>query len=1352
MAGKQGFYSDVTVYDERTRYYYMWAQKNKPFLDDEIRNMGIGLLDQIRRGIQHTYGEIASPSSDYSDQQKGILSTVESFKVAEAPLDTSGNFVVKGGSSVDRPAVLYAKGFYIFITGDLEYKLQRYPTDNIDLYTESDKSKTLTAIPSISIPVSDRIDIVYVSLSFSEVTAATGTDSDVYRDSNLKNPIVGTESANRLRAVIDIRVKEGWTDPITQSIFDHPDFLGGISTGDSNPTDNEYKIPIAVLYRHAGSDLIVDADIVDLLSLYNKRIFSLEEITYRMTHGGYTSDNLTDQGLDGFTPQYPSGKIDEGAFATGLNQGLGSEAFNTNSVTPRVLDNSGKFLVDGLMIGNDPDLVTLETGPEDLGPGEIIAQNISARSVYIGYGEPGITGMREYTDTLSVAHLGVSGRTLVSITNQNGSTGSLTLLAKSVQGGDVQNFLAVDYAGRVGLNDMTPGRDQPDPMWATYRYNDGLHGETGINILLDVDGSVRIKDHLLVEKDTYVERELFGRTWRIPEAVSRETPMLVGFTGIPQDAGFTGAISFAIFKRGVALLGETGLEGYGYTGAQLAYEAYDAEGTRLFSIGDIGDTYNQQIRSLYGNGINVAFMSNSSLMMLPAPYNNSVMTGDVINYSARLEDSSVVTGTVTLTLDGWDGIQEIRTHILNNVGFPADPNQGYTGMPYTRQYQYLEHHTNGSVTTETGMGYGVQVVEDVYGFTGASGDQHGRIIFKDLVSGEDPIKLEAIQSFTVSRIAQPVINIPFTRYHYYGSGGYGGEFINIKFAKLDLGEGADGWLINGDVYFNGNGLLDRVTFAPNVIFRDDIFVYGTIYADQQIFNSATVQSLYVKNNLRVDRKGYFREGASFGDGADVIYETLKSSDENINLYIKGKGLSEEIIVRGSDIDKYLMGVLRFTNLKNARVSAYIGGIQGDEDQPFGLHLIDDRNVPDDQKFKTFVIDFSDGRGNYSDVSLQLNGDLSTGRYFQSQYLGVGPIDELNTDYRLQVNGRALINDVLEVKALRFVGAEAPEGSQDIVDPSNISVIGRIADNQTGEEYQNNQIILREKKFTSTKRVYLNNMWNLGYSYTTEPQQYYDDTISEYYTSPSTAIGARWAFDNVSYTETDFNNIVEAMPGTSPDEIIVEDISSDLMQYQKYRCERVRIASLGSLVIEWTGSTFNPIPDVSCIQQYYFTSPYFRNRDGGINVDWFPEDDRFGDDNFVVHVRADFVNTEASTPTLYSIDKAVGLYIPKSAWWQYLTPETDSNGYKSYAIFYPYENIIRGMNTLNFSRQNPYVEEVDGWKLALYPRLIKQRRVTVGSNLDKIYTGEWSMDLCIVSEEVGKIANMVGKLELSYFQS
>jgi hypothetical protein len=1346
MSGKHGFYSDVIVYDERNRYYYLWAQKNKPLLDDEVRNMGIGLLDQVRRGIQHVYGEIASPNSAYYDRYEGLLSTAESFKVKQAT-DTTKNFVITGGSSLDKPAVLYVKGFYIFLCNDIEYKFQTYPSDNIDLNTENkDDQKTLTPIPSISQPTTDRIDIVYVSLHFNEVAATAGTDQEVYRDSNLKNPIVGTETANRLRAVIDIRVFEGWTGDVSKDIFNNVNFLGALNGNDNAPTDNTYNVPIAAIYRTAFSDTIEDSQIVDLLSLYNKRIFSLEELSFRLTHGGYSPDNLSDKDLSSFLPQFANGIIDEGAFATGLNMGIGTEAFNSKSVTPRVLDSSGKFMMDGLMLGHDTGLITLETGPEQLNPGELIAQQISARQVMIGYGETGITGMREYTDTLSIMHRGVSGSTLVSVTNFEGETGSMTFSAKSIREGSAGNYVAVDYMGRMGLNTDTPGHEPPNPIWNTDRYNDGFRGATGVNTLLEVNGTAGVNDHLFVGKDAYIERDMFGKTWKLPEAVSRETPALIGFTGIPQSSGISGSAAIVVVKRGIAIMGETGVSAYGYTGGQVAYEAYDVDGTRLFTIGDLGSDYDRDIKSLYGSSVNTAFLSDMSLLVLPGL--SYLISGDVVNYSVRLEDSSVVTGSVTVTIDGWGGIEQVRTHILNNVGFPADPAQGYTGMPYTRVYEYLENHTDGSVTTETGMSYGVQIIEDPFGYTGIGGDQHGRIVFRDLVLGTEPIKLEAIESFTVTRGAQPVVSIPFTRYHYYGSGGYGGDFLTVKFAKLDLGEAADGWLMNGDVYFNGNGLLNRVTFSPNVIFRDDVFIYGTVYADKQIFNFADIQNLYVKNNLRVNRKGYFKEGAAFGDGADVVYETLRATDGDLNLYIKGKGMSNEMVLRGTEIERYIMGTLRFTNLKDPKVSAYIGGEQGSTANPFGLHVIDNRSVADTSKFKTFTFDFSDGRGNYSDVSLVVKGDMSIDRYFQAQYLGVGPIEELNTDYRLQVQGRALINGVLEVEALRFVGAEAPEGNQDIVDPSNISVIGRISVSENGEDYQNNQIILREKKFTSTKRIYLDNSSGLGQPGVTDPQTYYTSGIASYYADPSSdSAPARWAFDNVTYLESQFNEI--EVSGTTPDEIIVEDIS--IQKYKKYRCERIRVASLGSLIMEWSGYKYNPSPTHNALQRYYFTSPYFRNRDGGINIDWFPEGDRFGDDNFIVKVHADLIDSNAASPSIYSIDKAIGLYIPKSSWWQYAS-DVDSLGYKSFALYNPYEKVIADFNTLSFNKQNASGEESASWKLALYPRLIKQRRVSVGTNLDMIYTGEWSLDLCIVSEGIGKVANLIGKAYIGYYQS
>ena len=146
MAGTSGNYSNIVIYDENRRYYYLWPQKNRPLLDDEVRSMGVGLLDQVRRSVQSIYGDVASPNSEFS--KPGLSASFEAFRVKEAGYKTN-NFLVKGGSSLDNPAVLYSKGFYIFITGDIEYRNQMVPSESYDLETASDKTKTQTLIPDL---------------------------------------------------------------------------------------------------------------------------------------------------------------------------------------------------------------------------------------------------------------------------------------------------------------------------------------------------------------------------------------------------------------------------------------------------------------------------------------------------------------------------------------------------------------------------------------------------------------------------------------------------------------------------------------------------------------------------------------------------------------------------------------------------------------------------------------------------------------------------------------------------------------------------------------------------------------------------------------------------------------------------------------------------------------------------------------------------------------------------------------------------------------------------------------------------------------------------------------------------
>jgi len=1338
MSGKRGNYSNIIIYDEKRRYYYLAAQKNKPLLDDEVRALGITALDQTRRAVQHIYGDVASPNSEYSV----VSPTSEAFKITESSTDKVKNFTVVGGGSLDHPAVLYAKGFYIFITGDMEYKEQRYTTENVDLNTISDKYKTLTPIPALTTPTTDRIDIVYLSLKFEEVTAAPGVDPDVYFDSGLKNPIVGTETANRLRAVFDVLVKEGWSSPVGKDIFNSPDFLGGISPDDSNPLDNVYKIPVAAIYRKAFQDVINEDEIVDLLTLYNKRVFSLEEISYRMLHGGYTEQDVLEKGLTGFNAQFPFAVVDEGAFATGLNEGLGSEAFNSNSVTPRIVDSTGNFFINGLMVGHDTGLVSYETGAVDLQDGEIIAQKQSVRNLYVGHGITGIPEAREYKDTVNIVARGETGVSAFEVTNYDGETGSQTAHIHAINQGQQQNFFYMDYKGRVGLNKFNPGWESPDAYWNANRYNDGLFGETGVNIILDVDGSARVKDHLYVGKDAYVERDLFGRTWKIPERLSTQEPALFGFTGIPQEAGFTGAVSTVIFKTGVAAVGETGLTGgHGYTGASFGqFESYDAEGNRLFTIGDLGDDYDRVVMTLYGTGTRFAYKSDFSFLKLPSGY-DEVLAGDTISYDILLVGGIHVTGTVVLTVGGMPGVEEIRDDIINNPGFPNT---------YQRSFPYTYYNTNGTTETRIGEDFGSFIVEDPFGFS-LGYDEHGRIVIKDIPEDPVNVELDTIVSFTVSRVANPSVSVTFTSFHFEGSGGYGGVLRDIKFAKLDLGEGAEAWLFNGDVYFNGNGKSNRVVFSPNVTFRDDVFVYGTFFADQVVYNAATTHNLNIRNNLTVGNAAEITNYLAVGK--DSLSNLLNIND--MQFFVKGNGMMYSLTLSTLDTTNDTFGDLYFRTPTYPGAYVRIGGSVTDPTNPFGIHIVDNRpgvDLDSESSFKDLALDYSDGNGNIGNINLIINGDITLNRGLVSKYLACGDVTEINTDYAFYCNGRAQINDVLEVKALRFIGAEAPEGSTDIQTPANVVVI----DNNT-EETHNNENILRTKKYTVTERIYLNNKrgsdTRLGYSGTALEQDYYDNIRSS-----ATTVDPRgtFAYDSLSYSEEDFD-VLSTDPGnTTGNEIVVQEVTNDA--YKRYSFRRAIVATLGTLNIEWTGYAYDPTDTISgsVIQRYFFVSPYFRNRNGGTIIDWLPGSERFGDDNLIVKVNGSIIDDNTSSPEIFTLEKTLQLYVPREQWYQAdAAPIAGKEDYRSFMLFYPYENVINNRNFLIFDKQ--LSGEFDSeWQIAVYPRLIKQQRLpfdqSAGSNQERMYQGEWDLDLVIFPPQIGRCANMVGDLYISYMQS
>lgn len=1325
MASKKGSYSKIIAYDERKRYYYLHPQKNKPILDDEIRSIGLGLIDQIRRNIQSSYGEVAVPYTEYSSD----ITTREAFRVIEDGSDKSNNFVVKGGNGTTYPAVLYAKGFYIFLTEDIKYNDQEYGPDT-DLADEDDKSKTITEIPSLNTPTEDRTDIVYVSFHFKEVSSVEGDDQEVYLDSDIRNPVVGTDTSNRLRAVIDIKVIEDWKEGINKNIFDRPEFLGDSNLDDKNPIDNEYRIPIAVIKRKSYQSEISNDQIIDLLELYDKRVLTPNEVSFRLSHGGYTERDVNEKDLEGFTPQYPNAELNETALGSGPDKGIKTESFNTNSVTPRIIYKDGKFLIDALIVGNETPSELDEKNPELLNKGEVISKEISSQSVYIGHGADGLESVeetREYKDKANIVIKGTKdGGAGLRIQNIDGEEDSETVTIMAKHDGEVDNFLHIDHMGRVGLNTLNPGGATIDEDWNTDRYIDT------VNIVLDVDDSVKIRKHLFVEKDAYIGRDLFGKSFRIPKDISCDTPVMLGFEGVPQKRpeNINDSLAKTFIKKGVAIVGEEGTEAHGYTG-QFGYEAFTEDGQRVFTIGDLGEEYDRVVKTMYGIGLRGALLSDHSFMSLPYGY-NTLQEGDVIHYEIILAGNVSIGGDLTLTQSGIDALLEIRSHILNNEGFPDGGST--SGYRYARDFEYEYYNEDGTTETKNGTAFGAMALDE------HPNDEisYGKLVIKSITEEPLGVRIDRIESFTVSRdTLDGPIEVSFTPFTMYGSTDYGGSKLDLKFAKLDLGEAVDAWLFNGDVFFNGGGRHNKTVFSPNAIFKNDVFVYGNLFSNTHILNSLSSSNLHARVKLKVDKNADISGALTVGPRAFEDYKIRIQDDKDITFLNRGKSFLEDVVIHGRSNKDNLSGSLRFSSSslkKNAY--AYIGGVFGNPDNPFGLHMRDMRpNIDPEDRLREFNIRFStehvdnDRRG-----VLRVGGDIVSEGLNNSRYLTVGDDVDLDTNYRAFINGRTRINGTLEVDALRFVSSESPDGSGDLIDPSNISITGRVFSDDTdrrGEQNINVEHILRRKDFSCNKRLYLNNQSSLSGSL--------ED--------------ARWAKDTLSYSESDINQII----GRRGTYIRVDDIEDDT--FKKYFCERINVANLGRITITWDGFVENDYEDFSdiykIINSYTFTSNYFRAGEGGTTSSTFnwSADDREGDDNLIMNIESNIINTESSsTPTIYNIKRALSIHIPMEHW-KFVKSSSDSGRY-SYSLYYQYEDVIDNYNISDFKKNGEASQDSSdpGWKVALFPRLFDQRREFYGNDGKKRYIGNWDLYAIILPEKAGDVANLTGNMYISYFQS
>jgi len=1344
MSGTPGKYSNIIVYDEKRRYYYLWPQKNRPLLDDEVRSMGVGLLDRVRRSVQTIYGDVASPNSEYS--KPNLAASTEAFKVKalDSTGDKDNNFIVSGGSSLDNPAVLYANGFYIFITGDIEYKKQMVSSSNYDLNTATDKTLTQTLIPDLSTPTSDRADIVYIDLHFEEVTAKSGVDDGVYLDSGLKNSIVGTETANRLRAVIDVRVYEDWSalsgeDFSYDSFISSPLFLGPGGSGGiinpDNPVDNHYRVPIAMVYRKSGISTIESEDIVDLLSLYDKRSYTLQEIKHRLSHGGYTKRDVLQNSLPNNDPRFPGAVIDESARATGLNQGIGTEALNTNSVTPRTVDIEGKYELGSLLVGSETGTLAyplpVEDPSEALNYGEIASNEASIKSINVGY-DRGVTGARDYRDNIRVHAKGISGTHGIYIENVHGETGSFLIKAVGLTGPNLEavNYVVVDHKGSLGVNTSEPGWEGPDPKWNIDRY-----GEP-VNIAADHNSSVRVRKDIFIDGNTYVDGDIIGESLRIPGIVSESNPATLGYTGIPQEAGLTGSQAAFVVKRGIAVQGVDGRQSLeGETGLGGVYECWDLEGNRIFTLGDMGEPYDRVVKTLYGEDLRDIFETDNSFLFLPVL--GSIQVGDIVEYTIRWEDGSVFSDTYIILNSGYPGIEGLRGRIIQQAGLERGP------FSYT---DYTVDPTTGEVVEtikNDGYAYGVQIVNNPYSVTLGT-DLHGRIIIKEMP--EINKKILSVDPITVTRGPES-IQVTLTPSGFFGSISYGGAAKEIKFAKMDLGPGADAWLVNGDVFFNSTGQIGRVTFSPNVIFRNNTFFYGLAYADTFIFNYATVNNLRIKNRLTSDEVADFQNILSVGPGSlNNLISDIEGGDSNLRVLVNGDTKSRYFTVESVDSNGISTGSLWFTNISQKKsLGAYIGGDLNSISSPFGLHIVDKINgiLDTDDNYRSFTVDFSDTVGNYGNVDFHIRGDLDVSRHTKSLTLTSGNA-EVDPDLALNVGGTARVNGTIYVEGIEYIGDKYADSNSINFTPVNVELVNNNTISGL-DKNQNNTIITRTKKFTLNTKVNLDNKNKLGlvgqeFETSEGAEQYYEAMHNNIDT------GGYFGYDTMTYTEDEIK-IITGKDGREDNRTINVESVEDAI-YQRLRFNRVNVATLGTLNIEWSGNTVrdasggNEFDSKSVIRDYYLESVFFPSE----NLKWGADDHG----NYLVNIQGSIVDNRMSETNIYTIDKSICLFISPRSWVQAGVNNVGNDRFESYVLYHPAENLIEDFNSASFTKQTPYSDEAEDWRVAVYPRFKEVSTVYNPSDGTQIYRGKWDVDIVLFPNNLGRVHNLFGELKFSYF--
>lgn len=567
----------------------MQSQRNKPLLDVEIRHMDKARFDGVRRVVQSLMGDVASPLETYSTP---LSSANKAFKVVQAndtefglSATTANNFAVVGGDgSLNNPGILYFQGIYAFFKGHVLYKDQGDTGDLVD------DDYTKTSIPSLTTPLAgNRVDIVYLDISFDEAGSLAGS---TYEDSELYSPTIGTPTANRLRAVFDIRVYEGWSQLTDQTIFSNSFF--GYFPG----TVEHYKVPIAILNRPGNTSSILNSHIVDLLDREEKRVFTPKELTWNTRHGGATG--LGEKWND-----------------IGQNQGFSNRALNDDSVTPRILQDFGKFKMSALVVGATGQSNIITNNPTNLVNGEIVSDKMYLNNLYAGatglLSSVRTIGHRIYADTLGLttglAGIDVLSRGVTGVNSYQATNSSLVpnwvvdhrgymAIQKSVANYplDVVGDASISHDVLVG-NDLFVTRDISAGRNLLIGVNAFIGGSltvtgsiTSLNLIatndLTVARDATINRDLIVNRNIVPNNYVIGDNYIFPiSTLGGTNSATFGYTGIKSSAQATGTVSarigYSAYGEGTTFGTFEGLDLSGNRGYFLGYGSISNKGVRV---------------------------------------------------------------------------------------------------------------------------------------------------------------------------------------------------------------------------------------------------------------------------------------------------------------------------------------------------------------------------------------------------------------------------------------------------------------------------------------------------------------------------------------------------------------------------------------------------------------------------------------------------------------------------------------------------------------------------------------------------------------------------------------------------